>query len=157
MKKIIRLAASVLAVLSLALCFSACQKETNVTIDIEKLAEDLSKVKYVDDMVKLDDAVVEASYALTSDAKKAVVYGASGATPEEIIIAEYESANAARDAMSKYSDRVAAQKKTFDTYNAEYRPLLNQMILQQNGQFIIYCVSSDYDAAVKIVDSYFGK
>lgn len=157
MKRIIRLLASVLAILTLALCFSACAKEDTVTIDIEKLAKELSKVKYVDDMVKLDDAVVSATYALTSGAKKAVVYGASGATPEEIIIAEYESANAARDAMSKYSDRVAAQKKTFDTYNAEYRPLLNQMILQQNGKYIIYCVSSDYDAAVKIVNSYVAK
>ena len=157
MKKIIRLTAIALAILTLTFCTVACrQQEKDITLDIDQLAKALSEVKYVDEMVKLDDAVVATSYALTSDAKKAVVYGASGATPEEIIVAEYEDIASAKAAISKYSDRLAAQKKVFDTYNAEYRPLLDQMILQQAGKYIIYCVSSDYTAASKIVDSYIG-
>ena len=152
MKKTI---AAALVLLTVLLAFASCTKpQAPLTIDIEKLAKDLSGVSYVEQLEALDPSVVTTLYGFTSGAKNVIVYGASGATPEEIIIAEYEDENTAKSAVEKFEKRLSSQKTTFDDYNAEYRPLLDTPVLQQAGRYIVYCVSNDHAAAQAVLDGY---
>ena len=148
---------SFLLVLSAILTlFAACSStEVDVTIDVAALGTDLSKVQFVDpDMALIDAAIVTSRYGFTSAAVKVVAYGGSGATPEEIIVAEYESAAKAKDAFSGFQSHLDSQKSTFDDYNAEYRPLLDSPILEQIGKYVVYCVCDAPSQAQAVVDSF---
>ena len=136
--------------------FASCAGgEAEVTIDITALGNDLSKVQFVDpDMAAIGADIVTSRYGFTSSAVKVVAYGGSGATPEEIIVAEYETAAKAKDAFSGFQSHLSSQKSTFDDYNAEYRPLLDTPILEQIGKYVIYCVCDAQSQAQAVLDSY---
>lgn len=147
---------SLLFVLPLLLCLMAgcTPAEPEVTIDIEALATDLSKVPFVDEMVAISAESVAARYGFTSGATKVIVYGGSGATPEEIVVAEYASASDAKNGHEKFKDHLDAQKTTFDDYNADFRPLLDTPVLEQIGKYVVYCVCDEPSRAQAVVDSY---
>ena len=154
MKKLICL---LLALASLCLFLPACSdgaKEVN--IDISALAAELaSSVTFADELEPVDTDVIAALYGF-SDAKSVVVYAASGATPEEIIVAEYETQEGAAAALGTLNNRLSSQKTTFNDYNTQYRPLLDKSIVRQIGRYVVYCVSSDYDKSVEILNKYIG-
>jgi len=141
----------------LLLALFACEKadpNANLELDIEQLARDLyENGKFVDQLERLDDAAVPYAYNLGSPVK-AVVYAGSAATPEEIIVAEYENEESASAGYDKIKTRLADQRKTFDNYNAEYRPLLDDPLFVKLGKYVIYCVSNDTNAAKAVFDRY---
>lgn len=139
------------------LAFSACNKTdqyADLQLDIERVAlEMLEKGKFIDTLERLDDEAVPYVYDLGSP-DKIVVYAGSGATPEEIIVAEYSDPNARAAAYEKFDSHLNEQRKTFDKYNAEYRPLLDDPLLVQAGRYLIYCVSDDYNASKAVISQY---
>ena len=145
-----------LALTAILALFAACSStEAEVTLDITALGTDLSKVQFVDpDMALIDSAIVTSRYGFTSSSVKVVAYGGSGATPEEIIVAEYESSAKAKEAFDGFKSHLDSQKSTFDDYNAEYRPLLDTPILEQIGKYVVYCVCDAPTQAQAVVDSY---
>lgn len=142
---------------SLTLTFVSCKESdpyADLELDVEQVALDLrDNGKFIDDLERLDDATVPYIYGF-DDADKIVVYAASGATPEEIIVAEYSDPTARSAALEKLDDRLAAQRKTFDSYKPEYRPLLDSPLLVELGKYLIYCVSDDYDASEAVISHY---
>lgn len=148
---------SLLLVLPLLLCiFASCGEgtKTDVTIDITALSTDLAKVSFVDEMVALSAEAISARYGFAASASSVIVYGGSGATPEEIIVAEYASEADAKSAMAGFEEHLEAQKTTFDDYNAEYRPLLNDTVLEQIGKYIVYCVCDAPADAKTVVNNH---
>lgn len=132
--------------------FAGCNESNDdVTLDIEALAADLSGVTFVEQVEKLDADVIGMLYGFTSGAAKVVVYGASGATPEEIIVAEYATAQEAKTSLAKYQERLDAQKTTFNSYNPQYRYLLDTPIVEQVGKYVVYCVCDAQSAAQQIL------
>lgn len=145
MKKILSLA---LALTFVLFTFAACGGNTAKTysFDVSELAKLLSeKGKFVDALAEVDADVVSTAYGFSS-AKNVKVYASGGATPEEVIVAEYEGEAAAKTGMDEFNKRVSAQKTTYSTYNPQYRPLLDDLLLKQVGKYVIYCVSSDNTA-----------
>jgi hypothetical protein len=146
----------IIAALS-ALAFSACEKAdpfANLQLDIEKVALDIHENgKFIDDLERLDDATVPYIYDL-GNPDKIVVYAGSGATPEEIIVVEYPDPGARAAAYEKLDSHLKEQRKIFDDYNAEYRPLLDDPLIVQAGKYLIYCVSDDYDTSEAVLSRY---
>ncbi|MCQ2426174.1 MAG: DUF4358 domain-containing protein [Lachnospiraceae bacterium] len=164
MNKSIKILSLLLALLTLTFVFVSCSggesgaKETeapkDVVFDLSALGTALSKVKYEDEMAEItDDAVISAIYPEVSGAVKKVIYGGSGATPEEIILCEFESADAANSAKARFEKHLEDKKGIFDTYNAEYRPLLDKAVLEVIGKYVIYSVSADADAAKAAIEA----
>ena len=156
MKKIV----SLLICLSFVLfCFCSCAETVDYSdkvIDVNALASELNtKLTFVDDLALVDESIVSALYGFKGT-EKLVVYAAGGATPEEIIVAEYATVDDAIAAFSAFEARVTSQEKIFDTYNPEYRPLLNGMYLKQLGKYVVYCVSSSNADIAGIVDAAFN-
>jgi|GEM_PF-682067 hypothetical protein len=154
----IKLVASALVLSVIAsLILVACEKSdpyADLNLDVEQVALDLrNNGKFVEELDRLDDDTVPYVYDLGSP-QKIVVYTGSGATPEEIIVAEYDDADARAAALQKLNDHLTSQRKTFDDYNAEYRPLLDNPLLVEVGKYIIYCVSDDYDASEAVLSRY---
>ena len=123
-------------------------------LSAENIATDLSKVTFVMEMQKASDGIINAKYGFTKGAAEVIVYGGSGATPEEIIVARYEGEAKAQEALAKYETRLENQKTRFDSYNDQYRYLLNDAILEQFGDYIVYCVCEDAETASEIVNAY---
>lgn len=157
MSKVRSIAFALLLAALAALALSACGNEspyTNVQLDVEEVAREIrDNGKFVDTLERLDDEAVPYVYDLGSPVK-AVVYAGSGATPEEIIVAEYADEQARAAAYEKINAHLNSQRKTFDDYNAEYRPLLNEPLFVQAGKYIIYCVSDDYNASQAVLSRY---
>lgn len=155
MKKIRILAVTLLFAAATAL--ASCQKAdpyANLKLDVEQVALEIrDSSKFVDDLERLDDATVPYIYDLGSP-DKIVVYAGSGATPEEIIVAEFGDADARAAALEKLNAHLTEQRKTFDDYNTEYRPLLDKALLVQAGKYLIYCVSDDYDSSEAVLSRY---
>lgn len=155
MKKVLSVVLAISALLCIA-ALAGCKKEKEYNIDIEALASDLSKIKYNDEITKVGDTVTSnliGSYV--NGAKKVVYYSSSsGATPEMIITAEYETATDAANGLKQLQKLVNEKKNTFDNYNAEYRPLLDSIVFENVGKYVILCVSGDNSAAENIVAEY---
>lgn len=155
MKKIL---ACLLCLSFIFVAFCSCGNTVDYSdkvIDVNALAARLNtKLTFVDDLALVDENIVNALYGFKGT-EKLVVYAAGGATPEEIIIAEYATVDDAKAALPSFEARVKNQEKTFDTYNPEYRPLLNGMYLKQLGKYVVYCVSSSNDDIAGIVSAVF--
>ncbi len=151
---------AVIMLAAIVFTFVSCEKKdpyANLEIDVEKFALDLrDNGKFLEELERLDDKNVPYVYDIgTPD--KIVVYAGSGATPEEIIVAQFDDAAARSDAFKKLNDRLAAQRKTFDDYNAQYRPLLDNPLVTEVGKYLIYCVSDDAGASQAVLSRYTGK
>lgn len=151
------IATSLVLSLIASFVFVSCEKSdpyADLKLDVEKVALDLrDNGKFVEELDRLDDATVPYVYDLGSP-DKIVVYTGSGATPEEIIVAEYDDADARTAALQKLNDHLTSQRKTFDDYNAQYRPLLDSPLLVEVGKYLIYCVSDDYNASEAVLSRY---
>ena len=164
MKKSVKIISFVLALLTLSFVFVSCssgesgakntESQKEVVFDLSALGSALAKVKYEDEMAEItDDAVISAIYPEVTGAVKTVIYGGSGATPEEIILCEFESADAANTAKARFEKHLEDKKGIFDTYNAEYRPLLDKAVLEVVGKYVLYSVSADADAARAAIEA----
>ncbi len=156
MKHVTKSLALLLALLTLVLAFASCTKDqpADVTLDLDALGTALSKVRYEDILVALtDETVLNTAYPVTAGAVKKIVYGGSGATPEEIILCEYENADEAAKAKTRFENHLNGKKETFDTYNAQFRPLLDDAILEVVGKYVIYSVSADAAAAKTAIEA----
>ncbi len=161
MKKILSFILTVSALLCMTCMLYGCKNDTKkeYDIDIEALASDLSKIKYNDELAKVDaNAAGNIIGSYVNGAKKYVFYSSSsGATPEMIVAAEYESESDAENGLKQLKKLVDEKKKTFDSYNVEYRPLLDNIVFENAGKYVILCVSGDTSAAEGVVAGYKNK
>lgn len=157
MKKVLSVVLAISALLCIA-ALAGCKKEQEkeYNIDIVALATELSKIKYNDELANVNDAAAETIIgSYINGAKKYVFYSSSsGATPEMIITAEYETKNDAANGLKQLQKFVDEKKKTFDSYNVEYRPLLDKIVFESIGKYVVLCVSGDNTAAENIVSEY---
>ena len=155
MKRIIALTTTIIVLAALfTSCGNAKKDYSDIVLDVSALASELAnKSTYVDELAPVDEELVKTLYGF-ADTEKTVIYASGGATPEEVIVAEYSSADAAKAGLQVFNDRLSAQKKTYDTYNAQYRPLLDDILLEQIGKYVVYCVSSDNSAAVAAFEAF---
>lgn len=153
-----RIIACLICLSFIAVAFCSCgntEDYSDKVIDVNALASELNeKLTYVDELAPVDENIVSALYGFKGTVEL-VVFAAGGATPEEVIVAEYASQDDAKAALKEFEERAESQKKIFDTYNPEYRPLLDDMVLKQLGKYVIYSVSSSNANASDIIDSFF--
>ena len=158
MKKITAIILTALVLVGTVFSLASCKNEPakNIEIDIDALAKELSeKVKFESPIKMPDDKVTSATIGkYLTGAKKTVYYSSDGATPEMIVVAEYEDEAAAKSGVSSLEQLVKAKKDVFDSYNTQYRSLLDDIILESDGKYAILCVSSDTSAAKTVVAGY---
>ena len=158
MKKVTAAVFAALMLIGSVLTLASCKSEEtkNIEIDIEALAEELSeKTKFESPIIKADEKVTSATVGkYLTGAKKTVYYSSDGATPELIVVAEYESDSAAKTGIANLQNLVNAKKDIFDSYNTQYRPLLDDVVLEQSGRYAVLCVSADSQTAKSVVGKY---
>ena len=143
-----------LLLLALALSLLASCGTPAVTIDLHALADDLvANAAFIDEPVKRRDDTVADRYDC-SGYVTAVAYATGGATAEEIALFEAENADAAAAIFEAMEYYLSTQRRSYESYNPEGVVNLNGAILEQHGNYILYCVCGDAASAADIIASY---
>jgi hypothetical protein len=80
---------------------------------------------------------------------------ASGAYPDEIAVFRFTDGDAAKEGLYYVNRRILDQTETFEDYTPEEMYKLENPVIKQYGNYIIYCALSDNVKAYKIVESIF--
>ena len=150
-----KLTAIVLAVVMLAaLC--ACGGKTAKEVDLEALAAELIDAGAFSDILNQPaDGVAARLYDIEDGAAKQVVlYVGTGATAEEIFLAEAADASAQEALKTACEERVADQKTMFANYAPGEVAKLDEAVFVTYGNYVIMVVAADAASARSIVDNY---
>ena len=151
-----KLTAMLLAVVMLAaLC--ACGGGSGAKeVDLDALAAELTGSDAFSDILNPPaDGVAARLYNIEDGATKQVIlYVGTGATAEEIFLAEASDASAAAALKTACEERVSDQKTMFANYAPGEVAKLDDAVLVTSGNYVILVVAADAAAARGIVESY---
>lgn len=110
-----------------------------------------------------DEALVEstASRGLTlfgidaSEVAEAAYYAASAAVADEILVVQLASGASASSIRSDFEGRQAVQAEDYEDYVPSEVPKINNAVIYQNGDIMVFCVSNDASAVRSTLDSLF--
>ena len=125
------------------------------TMDVRNVGDRIrQELTYRDDLEELAPVVV---YALLGIDEKDVAdqmnYFSSGATAEEIIVFQAVDREALQNLRNALEARIADQKDIYASYAPEEVVYLQNAILEEKGDYLIYCVPADAEAAAKLVNA----
>ena len=152
MKKRIWLIIIIIILIGAVVIFST--KEKNVTIDINKLSDDIMQnIKFEDEMNKVDKKTTEKLYTI-NNAINQVVYMSSGATAEEIAIFEFENKEECKEAMENANKRIEEQKESFKDYMPKEMKKLEESIISTKDKYLMIFVTDNQNGVQKILNKY---
>ena len=155
-QKLKRVFAAILT-LVLLLALTACG-DKNVTIDTAALESDINGAGlFVDTLVKLSDATIGGQVETdVSGCTSKVYYAGMGATAEEWGVFECASAKdakALKTALETHRDNLLT---TYSSYAPDAVPRIQNAVIRQKGQYVLFITAEKYDDAAKIADKYFS-
>lgn len=152
MKKRIWIIIIIIILIGAVVIFST--KEKNVTIDINKLSDDIMQnIKFEDEMNKVDKKTTEKLYTI-NNAINQVVYMSSGATAEEIAIFEFENKEECKGAMENANKRIEEQKESFKDYMPKEMKKLEESIISTKDKYLMIFVTDNQNGVQKILNKY---
>jgi hypothetical protein len=150
-------AAAVLAMAFLTGCgSSAADAENAVTVDIGTVADTLvNGIEYADELTQLTED--ELSYYVTiEDGVTGVMYMSNGSTAEEVAVFEAPDSSTARLMKEHVEEYLADQRDSFEKYIPEEAERIDDAVVQQNGNYVVLCVSGDSDKAKTLISEAFN-
>lgn len=155
-KGLVTLGLAVIMMMGLAGCGS---KQTDVVIDPVALADDMkASVTFQDQLSEVEMDKVLTLYGIDAglvDTGKA--YLSTNATAEEIAVIKAKTADDAETILTAVQNRVASQLQSFESYNANEVPKLENPFVEMVGDCVILCVCDDTQEAQAVLDSYTSK
>jgi len=130
--------------------------DENVSFNVADLASDLrDSLTFQDNIAEIEPEMACTLYGIKeSDVEDTVVYISGGATAEEIAVVKAADKDAAKAVQNALEDRVKAQEKSYKDYNPGELDKLGKAVLSKAGNYVVLCISSDSDAAKKIISEY---
>jgi hypothetical protein len=128
-----------------------------VSIDANALAHSLvSEISYSQDLDELSESEIS-NYIIIEDGVEAIMYMSSGSTAEEVAVFTAPDANTAATMKSNVEAFLDDQESSFEDYIPEEAKRIEDAVLEQNGNYVVLCVSGDSDKAEEIMNQAFGK
>ncbi len=149
MKKKMAEAFLALAAVSLLTACGGGAKE----VDIQALAESLvHDISYEDELAIMDEEEIR-YYIDMPDGTKAVMYmGANGTTGEEAGVFEAVDENSAKVLEAGIEAFLNDQESSFEDYIPEAAARIDDAVLEQEGSYVVLCVSDDPEKAEEIIE-----
>ncbi len=153
MKKAVVAGLAAMMVIGLAGCGNG---NADVDIDPVALADDMkASVTFQDQLSEVALDKVLALYGIDAeivDSGKA--YLSTNATAEEIAVIKAKTAEDVDTIKTAVQNRVAAQLQSFQSYNANEVPKLENPVIETAGNCVILCVCDDKGEAEAVIDTY---
>ena len=132
-----------------ALCVAAAGCSTQLTLEpADALAQLKEEITFADQMTDMDSEGACRFYDVdTGLVNDSSAYVGSGATAESMAVFEAVDADAAgsiADALQTFTDGWIAG---YSDYKPEEVPKLESAVLEQNGVYVVFCVSADNTTA----------
>lgn len=150
MKKILSLV--MIAMIAIA-AFTGCGKKDSksASIDIKKLCQDLqgtieSEVNEVN-----ADLIASTFWVDMDQIEDSIAVLNSGAFAPEIAILKCKDSKYTADAERQFKQRVSDRTTLFADYNAPEAEKYENAIIKSNGNYTVFCVTDDTEAAEKIL------
>lgn len=129
-------------------------KDKDITIDINKISEDIMEnIKFEDELNKVDNDTVAKLYDI-NNATSQLVYMSSGATAEEIAIFEFGNKEECKIALEKANKRIEEQKQNFKDYMPKEMKKLENAIIKNKNKYLIVCITNNQEKIEKILNRY---
>lgn len=156
MKKLLVMGLAAVMMMGLAGCGGS---QADVTVDPVALADDMkTAVTFQDQLSEVEISKVLTLYGIDSeivDSGKA--YLSTNATAEEIAVIQAKSSEDAVTVQTAVQNRVASQLQSFESYNANEVPKLENPFIETVGNCVILCVCDDKAEAQAVLDDYLSK
>ena len=125
-------------------------------IDLDALAAELTACEaFTDILSQPADGVAARLYGFEDgDVVKCVMYTGTGATAEEIFLAQAADGAAAAALKTACEQRVENQKLAFRSYAPAEVEKLDNAVIMTSGNYVVLVVSADAAAVRSIVESY---
>lgn len=153
MKKTKLLLAGV-AVMSL---LAGCGSGKSQNVDVNALEQSLlNDITYEDTLSKLSDEDIS-NYITIPEGVTGVMYMGSGATAESVAVftaPDEATADILEDNIELY---LQDQKSAFEDYKPEEAKRIKNAVLEQEGKYVVLCVSGDSSKAESLIDKTFGE
>ena len=152
------------AVLFLLLCpacgASGSGRDATFAVDVEALGERLyQELEFRDRLEEIEPKVVYALLGIDQNGVAAQKnYFSSGATAEEIIVIQSVGKDEHNALKLALESRIETQKEVYASYAPEEVSYLRGAILEEKGDYLVYCVAADAEAAKKLIaDALYGQ
>lgn len=147
---------AIVVIIAIVIKIVAVNMDKNVNIDMQKLAEELNNEKiFEDNLSQIDRDTIIKRYNFNSEKIKNInSYVGTGATAEEILIIELVDKKDRNEIEKIIETKLEERKADFQTYLPEEVFKLENYNLESKGNYIILCVSNDYDKAKEIINKY---
>ena len=158
-KSMIILVAIVIAIIVVGIGIVFTNKNNNINVDMQKLAEALINAQiFEDDLSEIDrDSVIKKYNFSDENIKNINSYVGTGATSEEILIIELSEQKDINRMKKIIETKIEERKIDFENYLPKEVYKLENYNLEIRGNYIILCVSNDYDKAKEIIDIYINE
>lgn len=151
MKRIVLLAVSLAMLLALCACGGGGSKKD---VDLDALASELTASgAFTDIMSQPADGVPSRLYGFQDgDVSKCVMFTGTGATAEEIFLAQTSGSDAAAQLQTACEQRVENQKLAFRSYAPAEVEKLDNAVIVTDGNYVFLVVSADASAVRAILE-----
>lgn len=131
------------------------QAGAETEIDAQALAESLVTGIDYDDALEAMEEDVAAMYFTIEDGVKTCLYMGSGSTAEEVAVFEAPDEETARAQLDNAQAYLDSQKEAVQDYQPEEAKRIEDAVLEQNGNYVVLCVSGDSAKAKEIIKEAF--
>ena len=137
----------------IAVCLTACGGSKDITVDVEKLANELQSKTVTSDTLSPTAAEMLSSiyFVDAEQMEKGAAYMSSGATACEVAVIECKKASQTSEVEKLFKTRVTNQSNLFASYNAGEVSKLDKAIIRSSGKYTVLIVCDDTEKAEEIL------
>ena len=153
-KSIVIIAIILIVVIGIQMIFTNTNK--NININMQKLTDELINAQIFDDDLSLidRDSIIK-KYSFNSEKIKNInSYVGTGATAEEILIVELVDKNDIKETKETIQKKIEERKQDFQNYLPKEVSKLENYNLECEGNYIILCISNNYDKAKEVINKH---
>lgn len=155
-KSIIIIVLFVIILIVIIFAVKMIPKEQNINMNIKELAKELSSAPiYEDNLSEIDrDSIIKKYNFNDQKIKDIVFYVGTGATAEEILIIELLDKKDIEETKQIIETKIEERKADFQNYLPKEVSKLENYYLISKENYIILCISNNYDKADEIIMKY---
>lgn len=137
-----------------AMALTACggKKEKDVTVDVTKLAEDLTATVTSDTLSTVSADIMASTYFFDAEKiEEGTAALGSGASACEVAVIKCSDSGYVSEAEDLFKTRVKNQSDLFADYNAPEVAKLDAALIKSAGNYVVLCVTDDTKAAEEVL------
>lgn len=140
-------------IMLLILIMSVLTSCGSATIDVNELASKLAQNgSFAEELTEVSADITLRRYGIDSEAvEECAAYAGTMAVVDEVAVFHVKDAAAVEECVEKH---IEAQKESYADYRPDEVPKLDKSLVKSAGDYIIVCVSEDYEKADSIISEF---